>query len=160
MFQAARTEALTSSLYVANHLEPQRSVRCKPTLYVANHLESQRDLVPLNRPNTCTSSFAPQLARELKALGLKFGHLTPKQLNHLRSLYSKYRLEHDMSMLIAAELGGGWTSRQVTSLLRKHRLTGEINWKEKCVFVLLACVLHKKTLGYNCIARERLSLSS
>lgn len=66
----------------------------------------------------------PQAARELRALGFKFGQLTPKQLTHMRSLYSKYRLEHDMSVLIAAELAGGWTSRQVTSLLRKHKLTG------------------------------------
>eukprot|EP00967_Tisochrysis_lutea_P019873 scaffold22609_cov20-Tisochrysis_lutea.AAC.1 len=66
-----------------------------------------------------------QAAHELRALGLKFGQLTPTQLATLRTLYGRYRLERDMSTLIAAELSGGWTSRQITSLLKKHRLTEE-----------------------------------
>jgi hypothetical protein len=75
-----------------------------------------------------------QAARELRALGLKFGQLTPTQLTSLRSLYGRHRLERDMSTLIAAELVGGWTSRQVTSLLKKHRLTGGWNLSSKpCV---------------------------
>ena len=73
-----------------------------------------------------------QAARALRACGFKFGQPTPRQLEQLRSLHSRYHLEPDAHVLMATQLPGGWTSRQVASLLRKHGIARKGEWPASC----------------------------
>jgi hypothetical protein len=53
-------------------------------------------------------------------------HLFDLKLVKLRSLWSRYSHEKDGLQLVAGSLPGGWTSRQVANLLRKHGLRGRV----------------------------------
>ncbi|GFR50965.1 hypothetical protein Agub_g13286, partial [Astrephomene gubernaculifera] len=65
-----------------------------------------------------------QLLKQLKLMGLKFRQLTEGQVTQLRSLHTRYRSDPDALLMIAAQLPGGWTSKDVKRLMRKHGLTG------------------------------------
>ncbi|GAX82511.1 hypothetical protein CEUSTIGMA_g9938.t1 [Chlamydomonas eustigma] len=72
-----------------------------------------------------------QLSKELKCLGLRWGHLTNKQIITLKALWQQYQLDPDHRMLIAAAMTGGWTSKQVGNLLRKHGVIAEEEVEEE-----------------------------
>ncbi|KAG2492461.1 hypothetical protein HYH03_009402 [Edaphochlamys debaryana] len=61
-----------------------------------------------------------QLTKWLKQLGLKFKQLTEGQLARLRVLWGRYASDDDAALMIAAQLPGGWSSKDVTRLLKKH----------------------------------------
>ncbi|GLC44839.1 hypothetical protein PLESTF_001102100 [Pleodorina starrii] len=66
-----------------------------------------------------------QLMRQIKKMGLRFKQLTEKQASRLTSLYGRYRDDPDLLLMIAAQLPGGWTSKDVKRLLVKHGLTAK-----------------------------------
>ncbi|EFJ46824.1 hypothetical protein VOLCADRAFT_92689 [Volvox carteri f. nagariensis] len=61
-----------------------------------------------------------QLMRQLKKMGLRFKQLTENQISRLSSLHSRYRTDPDCHLMIAAQLPGGWTSKDIKRLLVKH----------------------------------------
>ncbi|GLI61645.1 hypothetical protein VaNZ11_004068, partial [Volvox africanus] len=64
-----------------------------------------------------------QLMRQLKKMELRFKQLTTNQMARLTALHNRYHEEPDCLLMIAAQLPGGWTSKDVKRLLVKHGFT-------------------------------------
>ncbi|GIM10269.1 hypothetical protein Vretimale_14059, partial [Volvox reticuliferus] len=64
-----------------------------------------------------------QLMRQLKKMALRFKQLTENQMTRLTALHNRYREDSDCPLMIAAQLPGGWTSKDIKRLLVKHGFT-------------------------------------
>ncbi|GBF93528.1 hypothetical protein Rsub_06248 [Raphidocelis subcapitata] len=69
----------------------------------------------------------PQVSRELRRLGLRFGLLPDWLVPRLAELWTAHRgkgAKGDDLAAVAAELPGGWQAKQIRKLLRTHGLLG------------------------------------